>query len=1031
MADEKAKEPIIVLEPCTESVTALLAELRNRPTIEIVMAKTLEEAAQAVNQLMPCMVVGNIIDNSSVSNTVNLLKRIEKGRKYGLLKTMIVSKLKSQQLNALFTGLGVTDFIEEPIVARKMLFKANIQLKALESIRKKEEAKKASNEKTVWKKDKEAGEDSVAEVGTQKKPALELADDCFLFKNKDLKKVGKKVTVEVEGPPPEGGEWAQEELKPDGQSKWRWVPTDEDGKAIPNPTGEGWVYEGEKPQFKENTSKWQLQGEKPDLSFYKGKEKVASKLATKADGSLEIAEDSAKAEANLATLKTRAEKRKKKKAEKAAKAEEKKADEAPVEEEKDPVTGKAKRKISLKKSDGTPGTAEEIAPKAEKAAEATAPAPTNIKESSEEEKADWNGLKDKKKPPQKAKKEGEPEATEEEASEAEAKKEAPAQQNDASGALNLLKKRKERSIKMKKFEDSAAAVEEAEEKAAEKKESPVEAAEKTSAKTAKETTPAPVEETEEEEEEGDESTGKKPRKKISLKSKPKGAGEELSVDATPEEAREINDRTNNGEEKVKRELKKKLLAEIQEELGKPLEDVSDEELAATAKEEGLDPATPKAEIAKKRRLVKLKKLKEKLKDIEEAPASTAEEKSRELNAGDLSQEEVSERDASVGEGRREERKLNAFDSDEGNAENEEDEKLAAFKKKRLERAKKAARTYFYRSEDEIPSSNRSWEPTENYYVCISGDTRYHGFESIESLFPIWIYAGKEVPEFIAKEKRWRFADEDVKACNAVKDIPFEVLDYLNKINPTKQIEEEAREEAPESVEEKAQEEAPKPVETKKRKEASKSAEEKTRDETEEETRKEAPEPVVEKSDSSLDSLVSKSESVKKFLEARKDKQKNSVAKTPVKAEGNASLKRFLEISVVLSDAIYERKELYAMGDKLSVMLAEKMGQCFVYCIDIQNANAHVFGSTNPSLPNGSVYPKENLKNQNSEQRIIQEIKNSQEAIVGYIVLETKPERAELFNKSDLASVKKLADIFSRFWIARLKPNSTSSERKVA
>src|SRR3989344_2288659 len=103
MSKEKQKDYIVVLEPCTEGVSALLVELRKRDGLEILTTSSVDEAVQVVNQFMPCMVIGNIIENSSVATTVTMLKRIEKGIKYGLLKTMMVSKIKSKQLGSLVT----------------------------------------------------------------------------------------------------------------------------------------------------------------------------------------------------------------------------------------------------------------------------------------------------------------------------------------------------------------------------------------------------------------------------------------------------------------------------------------------------------------------------------------------------------------------------------------------------------------------------------------------------------------------------------------------------------------------------------------------------------------------------------------------------------------------------------------------------------------------------------------------------------------------------------------------------------------
>jgi len=306
------KDFFIILQPCSEGVLSLQEELRKNTAIEIISSANVDEAVQAANQLMPCIVIASIVNNASIGSIINMLKRMERGMRSGLLKTMIVSHVKNKQLNNLIAKLGVTDFIEEPVTVGKLLFKTKIQLKVIEAIRKKEENKNSNKEKIILKTMDEyinpAHLRALDLPSTSIKPALQLAEDCFLFRG--MKRVGKKMLLEMNGPSPACGQWMPYESKLTGVQKWCWVDNDI------NTTNKGWICEGEKPQFNNETGNWQFLSEKPSLDYSVNDEKIASKFTTANDGSIEITEDSTIAAENIRNAEARAlEKRNEKKKE--------------------------------------------------------------------------------------------------------------------------------------------------------------------------------------------------------------------------------------------------------------------------------------------------------------------------------------------------------------------------------------------------------------------------------------------------------------------------------------------------------------------------------------------------------------------------------------------------------------------------------------------------------------------------------------------------------------------------------------------
>ena len=335
MAD-KDKNQFIVLDPVTDTTGELLRMMKEKDQAEIQRFQNPDEAIQIARQIVPCAFVLCMGTNTDVPVVFNTLKKIKNDIKAGTIKIMLISKIKNAQLQKLVAELGVTDFIIEPIPARTLQFKANLQIKALDNFRRQRELKKASEEKVVIKTlDKKGGapEADAKAVTPKQKQALQMAEDTFLIKNTGIKKSGKKVIVEMEGPDPETGDWVQEETKGEEQA-WRWQPKDEEGKAEGNGE-EGWVCKGEKPQFKANTKKWQTTAEKPELYLKKKKEKVAVKLETDEQGEISLAADSPEAEENLKKNRQKGERIRKKKGlptldEAAQKAEEKEAATAPV-----------------------------------------------------------------------------------------------------------------------------------------------------------------------------------------------------------------------------------------------------------------------------------------------------------------------------------------------------------------------------------------------------------------------------------------------------------------------------------------------------------------------------------------------------------------------------------------------------------------------------------------------------------------------------------------------------------------------------
>jgi hypothetical protein len=232
---------------------------------------------------------------------VNLLKKIEKQVRSGQLKVLMISSVKKHPLAANFSALGVTDYAEEPVPVRSLSFKMNRLINAVLNLRK---VAGVGEENFVIKagglSGSPAAESASPDVPLRYKPALELAEDTFVFRNTSPRKIGKKFVLQADGPAPETGDWIAEKKKSArGATQWRWVPKDKSAVSPPTGAEDGWLHEGDRPTFDERTQNWQLRSETPHLYFRKKGLEIGAKVETDDQGNLSIAADSEAALANL------------------------------------------------------------------------------------------------------------------------------------------------------------------------------------------------------------------------------------------------------------------------------------------------------------------------------------------------------------------------------------------------------------------------------------------------------------------------------------------------------------------------------------------------------------------------------------------------------------------------------------------------------------------------------------------------------------------------------------------------------------
>jgi hypothetical protein len=812
---EQNKNIVIVLEPLSKAVEDLVAAIEQKGQAEVMRVASPEEVAQLAPQYQPCMLIACIPDNPYIPGRVNLFKKLEKASlKSGLLKTMVISQVKNKQLATLVASLGISDYMEEPVPLRTMQFKANLQLKAVDTIKKQQEMKRKSQEQIVFKKSDSAKNESNSQVGAKvaakSKPALQLEQDTFLFKNAGAKKVGGKVSVELEGPDPESGDWVQHEDKGNAQTSWRWVPKDEkERESLGGAEGkDGWVHQGEKPQFQEQSGKWQFVSEKPDLSFNRKGESLGKKLSTDESGELVVAEDSAQAEEKVKAVREKiALRQKTKNTEKTPLGQS--SPEIEAKESQSSVTdpnsaketqGDPEFRDLQSKGDGpnsTPlmdkrsGKPDELSPFSQKTTkekedEADA-APKEVQKSEQQnpEKkklSPLDFLKNKRAALESGlEKISEFGETELPSEEGQKENLSPEDQSDADedSELALSKKAKESKKARNPTEELLARLKAKAEKGENQK---VRLEEEVSLDANE---GEPTEETSEEEiDEIGEAIKKRKLEKKKKEAESTLSAVDLAAEDSPE-AKPTKPLSAIDKAKNNRKERAQLLSELQEAVEEPITDAissaDEKELRKKYDKPGAPPLKPR-ELKRKAKLDKLKALKDRLGNLDTEMAEL-EKDHPELKTHDLRPDELENTQSQRGDigSTSDGVQRRAFDSElEEELDPENNGKLS--KKDKDESRKRdreiAADQRFYKPREEITPLGGAWERADTHYVFISAGARYKGFEKLEELIPLWIFEGEKVPELLDKTDQWQFYGKEPFKALSLKEVPSTVRDFL-------------------------------------------------------------------------------------------------------------------------------------------------------------------------------------------------------------------------------------------------------------
>jgi len=303
---------LMTLEPTNEKISEILKEFQGDESVQIIISKKESELARNLLSNEAAVLLLFCSNNGDVKKIAKFLNFCKKALKKRQTKIIIVSKLNNSLLADMFQKLGCNDYISNTIATNTLKFKIKVQMKAISALLKAIDLEKKNQEHIIQKSSSSENTNNSNVMhfanGNSSKLIL-LKEDLWLFKGSEPKKIEILLVVDCEGPDPKSGQWYALGKDPSThQERWRWIPHNQVTDNTKPEQEDGWEFQGECPKFNDKTQQWSLASEKPDLSYIKNGEKVASKLSLDNDGNPVIAPDSPQVKKNILKTKNQSDK---------------------------------------------------------------------------------------------------------------------------------------------------------------------------------------------------------------------------------------------------------------------------------------------------------------------------------------------------------------------------------------------------------------------------------------------------------------------------------------------------------------------------------------------------------------------------------------------------------------------------------------------------------------------------------------------------------------------------------------------------
>ncbi len=198
---------------------------------------------------------------------VKVCKTNVREMKKDLVKVMGYNLSGSSKADKILTKVGCSELFDDFLTARAFEHKMNLWVRGMKSnVDKVIASSQSYNQKNG--NQKEAKEESKQGSGSNIicTPELNFASDCWLINHKShIRYIMGSWIVELTGPGPYVGRWDKMDEDPSGMS-WKWIPMHEEIFLFIEHEG-SWCFRGKKPEFQNDTNRWQFVSKSPLLYF--------------------------------------------------------------------------------------------------------------------------------------------------------------------------------------------------------------------------------------------------------------------------------------------------------------------------------------------------------------------------------------------------------------------------------------------------------------------------------------------------------------------------------------------------------------------------------------------------------------------------------------------------------------------------------------------------------------------------------------------------------------------------------------------
>ena len=270
MSEPQEKFPVIIVQhpSLPPGLVQASESLKKNVAIQIDMLPTIKDATTNLKQTSKALLLLVMAQKEDLVATLEFLAVYQNQIKAGVVRVIVVDLLRHPKVPGMLQSKGCRDLLEPTASAKAILHKIQQMIQIIE----KAAANSPANfDKKLDTSSKTAGKDKNSETRDAGKEvkfieAMQIQSDCWLLANKkDARNVMGRWLIEMVGPGPSAGNWAEFN---GSKTEWEWTPKKSETKDPFVLEAGKWIYKGRQPEFVWKTNRWQFVSNEPSLKFH-------------------------------------------------------------------------------------------------------------------------------------------------------------------------------------------------------------------------------------------------------------------------------------------------------------------------------------------------------------------------------------------------------------------------------------------------------------------------------------------------------------------------------------------------------------------------------------------------------------------------------------------------------------------------------------------------------------------------------------------------------------------------------------------